>query len=119
MSERFIGTSIEPVEGTIDPARMSAGEPGLPREFRWQQQVITIAGVLRTWREIGDCHHGSGERYLRKHWFEVVSGTGERMKIYFERQARAQQKKSRWRLYTIQDGSGSASLRQAAHGETA
>jgi hypothetical protein len=110
MNEHFIGASIQPVEGTIDPARMSAGEPGLPREFRWKKQVIKIERVLRTWREIGDCHHGSGERYLRKHWFEVVTEAGERMKIYFERQAKAGQKKSRWHLYTLEDDSGSASL---------
>lgn len=110
MNEHFIGASIQPVDGTIDPARMSAGEPGLPREFRWKKQVIKIERVLRTWREMGDCHHGSGERYLRKHWFEVVTEAGERMKIYFERQAKAGQKKSRWHLYTLADDSGSASL---------
>lgn len=107
MSERFIGASIRPVENTIDPARMGLGEPGLPREFLLKKQVIKIERVLRTWHEIGDCHHGSGERYLRKHWFEVVTQAGERMKIYFERQARTG-RKIRWHLYTLQDDSGSA-----------
>ena len=102
MSQRFIGASIQPVEGTIDPTRMSAGEPGLPREFRWQARTFRIERVLQTWRETGPCHHGSGEKYLRKHWFEVVTEAGETMKIYFERQPRPGRKSGRWRLYTIE-----------------
>jgi hypothetical protein len=101
MSEHFIGASIQPVEGTIDSAHMSSGEPGLPREFRWNDECLRIDRVLRTWRETGDCHHGSGERYVRKHWFEVVTDSGHRMKIYFQRQGRPGQKKDRWRLYTV------------------
>jgi len=101
MPSQFVSAAIEPVAGTIDPGRMSRGEPGLPRQFRWGSQTIQIVSVLRTWRETGPCRHGSGERYARKHWFEVVTDAGETMKIYFERQARSRQIKSRWRLFTI------------------
>ncbi len=101
MSFQFISSAIEPVPGTIDPARMSAGEPGLPREFRWGERMIRIAEVLRTWRETGDCRHGSGERYVRRHWFEAATDAGEIAKICFERQSRSRQVKKRWRLYTL------------------
>ena len=102
MAEQFIGAAIQPVEGTMDAARMSVGEPGLPRQFRWKTQTIEIARVLKTWRETGPCHHGSGETYVRKHWFEVLTGAGDTMKIYFERQPiRARKSKSRWWLFTL------------------
>ena len=74
MAEQFIGEAIQPVAETIDAARMSRGEPGLPRQFQWRSQTIRIARVLKTWRETGPCHHGSGEAYVRKHWFEGADG---------------------------------------------
>lgn len=101
MSEQFIGAAIQPVAGTIDAARMSTGEPGLPRQFRWRAQTIQITRVLKTWRETGPCHHHSGERYVRKHWFEVLIDSGETMKIYFERQPRSRRAKDRWWLFTV------------------
>ena len=101
MAEQFISAAIQPVAGTFNAARMSTGEPGLPRQFRCGSQTIQIARVLKTWRETGPCHHGSGERYVRKHWFEVLTDSGETMKIYFQRQARSRSNKSRWWLFTI------------------
>jgi len=101
MHSQFVSAAIQPVVDTIDSTRMSIGEPGLPRQFRWGAQTIRIVSVLKTWRESGPCHHGSGERYTRKHWFEVLTDSGDRMKIYFERQARSRQFKRRWHLFTI------------------
>jgi phosphoribosylglycinamide formyltransferase-1 len=101
MPEQFVSEAIEPVVETLSAARMSTGEPGLPRQFRWGSQTIGIARVLKTWRETGPCHHGSGERYVRKHWFEVLADSGQTMKIYFQRQARSRNNKSRWWLFTI------------------
>jgi phosphoribosylglycinamide formyltransferase-1 len=109
MAEQFISAAIQPIGGTFDAARMSTGEPGLPRQFRWGSQTIQIARVLKTWRETGPCRHGSGEAYVRKHWFEVLTDCGERMKIYFERQPRSRRNKIRWWLFTIEtDGNTTA-----------
>jgi phosphoribosylglycinamide formyltransferase-1 len=101
MPEQFISAAIQPITGTFDAARMSTGEPGLPRQFRWGSRTIQIAEVLKTWRETGPCRHGSGESYVRKHWFEVRTDSGDIMKIYFERQPRSRRNSSRWRLFTI------------------
>lgn len=101
MTEEFIGEAIQPVANTIDASRMAAGGPGLPRQFRWRSEIVNIARVLNTWRETGPCHHGSGEQYVRKHWFEVATDSGLTMRIYFERQARsANKKKDRWWLFS-------------------
>ena len=101
MAEEFISEAIEPVAETIDARRMAGGAPGLPRQFRWRSEVISIAGVLGTWRETGPCRHGSGEQYVRKHWFEVSTDSGMKMKIYFDRQPRSANKKRRWWLFSV------------------
>ena len=68
---------------------MGRGGPALPGAFRRRGGSFTVAGVTRCWRELGPCRHGSGEAYLRKHWFEVVAGDGRTLTIYFERQPRS------------------------------
>ena len=101
MHSQFVSASIKPVPGSIEPSPMGGGEPSLPREFQWGSQTIRIVHVMKTWRETGPCRHGSGERYVRKHWFEVVTDSGDTMKIYFERQAKSHQIKTRWWLFTV------------------
>jgi hypothetical protein len=103
MVEQFIGEAIRPVAETLDAARMSAGGPGLPRQFRWRSEIVNITQVLGTWRETGPCRHGSGEQYVRKHWFEVQTDSGMKMKIYFERQAQSANKKNRWWLFSTEN----------------
>ena len=102
MNEEFVCEAIEPVTETFDTGRMAGGGPGLPRQFRWRSEVVTVTGVLNTWRETGPCRHGSGEQYVRKHWFEVSTDSGATMKIYFERQARSSNTKKRWWLFSIE-----------------
>ena len=76
------------------------GEPCLPAAFKWKGRTITISTVMEKWKQTGDCHHGSGEHYVRKHWYRVRSEDGSEMKLYCERQPRGRGS-SRWRLYTI------------------
>jgi hypothetical protein len=106
MPEEFVGEAIQPVAETIDASRMAMGQPGLPRQFRWRAEVVSIVRVVSTWRETGPCRHGSGEQYVRKHWFEVETDSGATMKLYFERQARsAKKRKERWWLFSVTSAS--------------
>ncbi len=102
MVEEFIGEAIQPVADTFDATRMATGAPGLPRQFRWRSEIVRVTGVLKTWRETGPCHHGSGEQYVRKHWFAVSTDSGLTMNIYFERQSRSAKKNSRWWLFSTE-----------------
>jgi len=99
--KEFIGEVISPVEGSFATAAMAAGEPGLPRKFRWRSTEYEVARVLETWKTTGPCRHGSGEQYVRKHWFRLETTGGEEMEIYFDRQARSSQKSHRWWLAAI------------------
>ncbi len=105
MNEEFVSESIQPVPGTFDTGGMTAGAPGLPERFVWRGNEYTVAEVIDTWKDKSPCKHGSGEQYVRKHWFRIRTTGGEEMKLYFERQARSRrQRKARWWLYTIAQG---------------
>jgi hypothetical protein len=95
----FISEPIEPIAGTFDTSGMSRGEAGLPREFMWRDSRHVIERVIATWKTSTP---DRGELYLRRHWFEIETSAGERMKLYCERQARStKQAKHRWFLYSI------------------
>lgn len=102
----FVSEVLRPVPGTADAGAMASGGPGLPQAFTWRKQVLRVAAVRRTWRETGPCHHGSGEQYARKHWFEVETDAGEVATLYFERQPRGGGKTRRWWLYSLDRKSG-------------
>jgi hypothetical protein len=103
MSEQLISEAVVPVAATSDTARMAVGEPGLPREFLWRGRTLRITAVLRSWRAIGKCHHGSPDLYVRKHWYEVTTDEGLTLKLYFDRQPRRGRgrKEPRWWLFSI------------------
>jgi len=101
MTESFVGESITPVKESAKLVSALPGEPCLPMAFQWNGRTIATIAVIEKWKEAGDCHHGSGERYVRKHWYRVRADDGSELKLYCERQPRGQ-RSSRWRLFTIQ-----------------
>lgn len=101
MSEHFISEAITPVIATSDSLRMASGEPGLPSEFVWRGRTIQVTAVLRTWRDLGKCDHGSTDMYVRKHWYEISTASDGVMKIYFDRQPRHGRNEGRWWLFSI------------------
>lgn len=104
--QHFVGERLDPVPGTFDTSQMSAGAPGLPRQFGWRGTLLDVAGVVRVWKETGACRNGSSERYVRKHWFEVETTSRQRARIYFERQPRGRCRQARWWLFSIEDENG-------------
>lgn len=98
----FVSESIEPVVESADTGRMAIGEPGLPLRFKWRGVEYTMDVVLEQWRGTSPCSHGSGERYVKKHWSRFRTTTGMEMTAYFERQARrGGSPKSRWWLHSV------------------
>lgn len=100
-SKEFVSEVITPVGSSFDTSSMAVGEPGLPMRFCWRGSEYQVARVLETWKTTGGCRHGSGERYVRKHWFRVETTDGSEMEIYFDRQARTRRPKQRWWLATV------------------
>ncbi len=98
--EQFISEPILPQAGTADTQAMGRGEPGLPTAFTWRSELYTVAGVLSTWKTSS---LDAGRLYLRRHWFRILTTSGQEMVLYCERQARNREKpKARWWLYTVQ-----------------
>ncbi len=103
MPEQFISEPIKPVPGSFDTAFMSSGVPGLPREFFWRGKKHTVTKILSTWRATGPCSHGSQEQYARRHWFEVKTGHGVIMQIYFDKGSRGKRKEMGWFLFAVKE----------------
>jgi phosphoribosylglycinamide formyltransferase-1 len=98
-SAEFVSEALEPEHGTADLFAMSRGEPGLPRAFQWRGTRYEIAQVAAKWKTSS---RERGDLYLRRHWFEVVTTTGQRMTVYCDRQVKNRRKpKARWWLYSI------------------
>lgn len=98
----LISEALKPDLATADTSMMEVGGPVLPARFFWRKAPLDIAKVRRSWRETGPCTHGSGERYVRKHWYEVETADERVAQIYFERKLRGSRSK-RWWLYTIDE----------------
>jgi len=111
MARAFISEPLQPDSGTFDPARMATGEPGLPAKFRWRGRELVVAELLEQWKEHGDCKHGSGERYLRKHGYRLRTADGLVIRIYFQRSFGRSRGRviSRWWLHSIENEPASAS----------
>jgi phosphoribosylglycinamide formyltransferase-1 len=105
-TQTFVSEPLRPAPGSGDPAAMATGVPGAPRTFTWRGASHELSTVVRAWKTSGK---DRGERYLRRHWFEIVTTAGVRMTIYCERQARAAKKpKARWWVYTVAVAPGGA-----------
>jgi len=101
MSDQFIGEPLKPDAGSFDPAAMAAGEPGLPARFTWRGEPVEVRAVVNRWRGMADCRHGSGERYVHRHWYEVATAGHGVMKLYCERQTRGGKPGLRWWVYSV------------------
>ena len=109
MRGTFISEKIKPLDGSFDTDRMAIGEPGLPLRFRWRKQDWEIAAVLESGRDHGDCSHGSGERYVRRHVYRVIATDGTIFRLYFQRsfgRGRPAAASSRWWIYEVEPGQG-------------
>jgi hypothetical protein len=91
---------IMPVARAFDATGMARGEPGLPLQFTWRGKTCTVSSVLKRWKQTGDCTSGSGEQYVRKHWYRIRTTSGVKMDVYFERSGR--KKSNRWWLHSIE-----------------
>jgi phosphoribosylglycinamide formyltransferase-1 len=101
MIERFVSEQLRPFPEELNITSAVAGEPAIPRKFKWRGDTIEVAEVIRKWKTTSPCTHGSDERYVRKHWYEIETVDGRYLRIYFERQARSRrERKKRWWVFS-------------------
>lgn len=100
--EKLISEALQPLfgEGHTDTP-MAVGEPVIPGAFQWRGREYPVLRVLESGRGLGPCTHGSGEQYVRRHWYRIESEGGLVLRIYFERRPKPGGKGSkRWWLYS-------------------
>jgi len=98
--DEFIGEPVFPAPGAFDTEGPSRGEPALPRRFTWRGRGYRVVALLGAWKSDGP-GRGGLRRYLRRHWFRVLTEPPAVMTLYFDRQARHRKRpKARWWLYT-------------------
>jgi hypothetical protein len=104
MPRSFISEPIFPVAASFDTRGMAQGEPGLPQKFHWRNNEYFVAEVLERWKDHGDCRHGSGEHYLRKHGYRIRATDGTIMSLYFQRSVGRGKfpARSRWWIQSIE-----------------
>lgn len=102
MPETFISEAIEPIGNTFATGALITGEPAFPLKFSWRGKRHEVVEVSEKWKETGDCTHGAGERYVRKHWYQIRTADDISMKLYFERKTRGTTK-IRWFIYSMDD----------------
>ena len=85
MPASFVSEPITPLGTSFDTTGMARGEPGLPHQFRWRKKDYVVAEVLEQGKEHGNCRHGSGERYVRRHVYRVRTADGVLFRLYFQR----------------------------------
>ena len=103
-SLHFVGEIIRPAANADALTAAGPGGPLLPQRFSWRDRELRVGTVLRAWSETGPCRHGSGERYVRRHWFRVRTQAGSVLEIYFDRQPRrGRPATERWCLYAVSE----------------
>ena len=95
---QFISERITPDIGTFDVATMSRGEPSLPGAFTWRNQRYHVARMLTTRRQMGE---DRGDRYVRRHYYDIETTDALRMTLYFERNPSSRSSRKEWWLYTL------------------
>ena len=79
---------------------MTRGEPGLPRRFSWRDRGYEVSAVEASWKSHGE---DRGDVYVRRHWYDIRTTCGQRMRIYFDRNpGRAGSRRSRWWVYSLE-----------------
>lgn len=95
---RLISEPVIPLSHSFNAEAMASGIPGVPMSFVWRNTEYRVNTILSIEKSLRKCDRGSNEKYVDKHFFRIVTDTGEIMTLY---RTRGATKKDQWILYTI------------------
>ena len=96
MARELISEPIEADAASFTREGAAPGEPAWPRRFRWRGRDYEIERLERSWKTTDAHVYKSGDAYLRRHYADVVTACGVRLRIYAERGGRT----GRWFLHS-------------------
>ncbi len=64
------------------------GEPSWPLRFRWRGDAFEVERVERMWKTTDAGIYTSGDTYVRRHYLDVETVCGARMRLYTDRGGR-------------------------------
>lgn len=100
--EELVSEAVVPDHTSGADLPYRPGDPVVPGRFRWRGQEYSIVAVLDSWKELSRGSRGMPERYVRRHWYRIVTDGGIEMKLYVERRGRARGRgRPGWWLYSV------------------
>ena len=81
---RFVSEPLVPTSLPVSVAALAAGEPSLPKGFRWRDREYEIIEVLSQ-RKVLKQESFSGEKYVRRHQYRLRMDDGTIWTVYFVR----------------------------------
>ncbi len=92
---KFVSEAITP-QGDFVLDGTGQGQPAVPASFAWRKEIIAVTSVVAQRRAF---KVDRGEKYVKRHTYDVVLGDARTATIYCERQAK--RGAPRWWLFTI------------------
>ena len=92
----------EPIEvdtDSMDARAPAAGAPACPGRFTWRGKRCVVREVLETWKALSPKRSSSRGRYVRRHYFRVLTDAGAEMTLYCLRGPELG--KPAWFLYSV------------------
>lgn len=98
----FVSEPIRPLSGTFEAVVMAQGSPGLPEGFVRKGQTVIIGRSLGAWKQARP-EPGSGELYVRRHYYRLRMDDGTTWVVYCLRgSTRPGSGGQRWFLHTVE-----------------
>ncbi len=95
----FVSEPISPIAGTFGTAGMANGAPGIPEGFVRNGKTSRMTEVLGAWK-LARPEPGSGEMYVRRHYYRLRMDDGETWVVYCLRgSTRSGAARQRWFLH--------------------
>ncbi len=92
----LVSEPLEPDPGSFSRDGVPAGAPAWPLRFRWRDRDYAVAAIERVWKTTNASPYTTGDIYVRRHYADVRTACGERLRIYADRSGR----RGRWMVHS-------------------
>ena len=84
----LVSEPLEPDPTSFSRAGVAPGAPAWPGRFTWRGQAYEIARIERAWKTTNADPYVRGDVYVRRHYADIETTCGVRLRIYADRSGR-------------------------------